>query len=177
MYQVQSAWGKVTDFTTNDIAESIYAQCDAYGNEYLLQDSLVCYHKDNKGISLTEQQISIWVRPVTHKTTAVWQICYQWKDGSISWDKLFKSKESLPRQIAEFGVAQGIDHEPAFNHLVKHVLKIREPLIASVRKWQAIYPKKNHEFGIELCKTVGQTLALDVKNWNTLQADIICNEL
>ena len=48
----------------------MYAQCDADGNQYLLLDALVDYLKDNKAIPLTEQQISIWGRPVTHKTPA-----------------------------------------------------------------------------------------------------------
>ena len=80
----------------------MYAQCDADGNEYLLLDLLVNYHKDNKAISLTEQQMSIWDRPVTQKTTASWQIRWQWKDGSISWEKLSELKEYHPVKTAEF---------------------------------------------------------------------------
>ena len=55
-------------------------------------------------------------------------------------------------QTAEFAVAQGIDHEPAFNWWVKHVLKKRDRIIASIRKWQTRYLKKNHKFGIELLR-------------------------
>ena len=123
MYHIEFAGGEVTELTTNVIVESMYAQCDADGNEYLLLDVLVDYHKDNKTMSLTEQQISIWGRPVTHKTSADWQICCQWKNDSTSWEKLSKLKESHPVQTAEFAVAQGIDHEPAFDWWVKHVLK------------------------------------------------------
>ena len=36
------------ELTTNIIAQSMYAQCDADGNKYLLLDALVDYHKDNK---------------------------------------------------------------------------------------------------------------------------------
>ena len=43
MYQVEFAGGKVTTFTTNIIAQSMYTQCDADGNEYLLLDALVDY--------------------------------------------------------------------------------------------------------------------------------------
>ena len=45
--------GKVTKLMTNIIAESLYAQCNADGNEYSLIDALVAYPKDNKAISLT----------------------------------------------------------------------------------------------------------------------------
>ena len=48
MYQVEFAGGKVTEFTANVIAESMYAQCNADGKEYLLLDVPVDYHKDNK---------------------------------------------------------------------------------------------------------------------------------
>ena len=77
MDQVEFAGSKVTELTTNAIAELIYAQCNACRNEYSFLDVLVDYFKDNKAISLTEQQTSIWGRPVTCKTTAVWQICCQ----------------------------------------------------------------------------------------------------
>ena len=73
-----------------------------------------------------EQQISIWIRLLTHKTTAGRQICSQWKDSSSSWEKLSALKESHPVQVAKFAIAQGIDHEPAFNWWVKHVLKKSE---------------------------------------------------
>ena len=39
-------------------------------------------------------------------------------------------------QTAEFAVAQGIDHKPAFDLWVKNVLKKRDRIIDSVRKWQ-----------------------------------------
>ena len=45
------AWnheGEVTELTTNVIVESMYAQCDADGNKYLLLSSLVDYHENNK---------------------------------------------------------------------------------------------------------------------------------
>ena len=75
MYQVEFAGGKVTELTTNVIAQSMYTQCDADGNAHLPLDVLVDNCKDNKAISLRHQQILVWGRSVTHKTTAGWQIC------------------------------------------------------------------------------------------------------
>mgnify|MGYP006191742737 CR=1 FL=1 len=80
-------------------------------------------------------------------------------------------------QTAEFAVAQGDDHEPAFNWWVKHVLKKRDRIIASNRKQQAGYLKRSRNFGIELPKTVEQAYALDAKNGITLWADAISKEL
>ena len=67
-------------------------------------------------------------------------------------------KECYPVQTAEFAVVEGFNHEPACNWLVMHVLKKRDRINASVRKWQ------RHKFGIDLPKTVKQALTLDAKN-------------
>ena len=56
-------------------------------------------------ISVAEQQTSIQDRSVTCMTTAGWQICCQWKDGSTSWEKLSELKESHLVQTAEFAIA------------------------------------------------------------------------
>ena len=168
MYQDEFAGGKVTELTTNIIAESMYAQCDIDGNEYLLLDALVDDCKHNKDISLIDWQITVQGRSVTCKTTAGKQICCHWKDGYTSWEKLSKLKESHPLQTAKFAVAQGSDHEPALNWWIKHVLNKRDRTIASIRKSQTRYLKKSHKSGIKLPKTVEQAYALDAKNGNTL---------
>ena len=62
-YQVEFG-GEVTELMANVIAESMNIQCDADRNEYLLLDVLVNYWKDNKAISLTDQQITVQGRPV-----------------------------------------------------------------------------------------------------------------
>ena len=69
-YQVEFAGGEVTELTANIIAESMYAQCDLEENEYLLLDVLVDYFKDNKAISLSNQQSTVQGRPVTCKSSA-----------------------------------------------------------------------------------------------------------
>ena len=99
------------------------------------------------------------------------------KDGSTSWKKLTELKESHPVQTAEFAIAQGIDNEPAFNWWVKHVLKKRDRIIASVRKRQTRYLKRRDKFGIEHPKTVEEAYALDAKDGNTFWADVISKEM
>ena len=152
----------------------MYAQCILEGNEYILLDVLVDYHRDNRTISLSDQQIIVWGTPVTHETTAGWQICCQWKDGSTSWEKLLELKKPHQVEIAEFAVPEGIDHEPAFNWWVKHVLKKKDRKIVSIRKWQTRCLKRSHKVGIELYKTVEKALAIDTKNNN---ADAISKEM
>ena len=67
-------------------------------------------------------------------------------------------KEFHPAQTAEIDDVQRIDHESAFNSCVKHLLKKRYRMIASIRKQQTRYLIKSHKFGIELPKTVDEAL-------------------
>jgi hypothetical protein len=105
------------------------------------------------------------------------QVCCQWKDGSTSWENLADLKESRPLETAEYAVTQGIDHEPAFNWWVSHVLKKRDQIISLVCKRTTSYLKRTHKFGIEVPKTVKEALALDRKNSNILWADSIAKEM
>ena len=65
-------WKNITNITptVNIIAESIHTQYDRNRKKYLLLDLLVDYHKDVQAMNLTDQQISAYGRPVTHKTAA-----------------------------------------------------------------------------------------------------------
>ena len=63
-----------------------------------------------------------------------------------------------------------IGHKPASNWWVKHVLKKRNRIVASIRKQQTIYLKKSH-------KEVPKAFALDAKNDTTSWADAISKEL
>ena len=69
MYYKEFVGGEVTKSTANIIADSMCTQCDAGGNKYLLLDSLINYHNDDKAIFFIDQQTSIWGRPITCKTT------------------------------------------------------------------------------------------------------------
>jgi hypothetical protein len=110
-------------------------------------------------------------------STIGWKVCCQWKDGSTSWENLADLKDSHPYETAEYAVTQGIDHKPAFNWWVPHVLKKRDQIISLVCKRTTRYLKRTHKFGIEVPKTVKETLALDRKTSNTLWADAIAKEM
>ena len=105
----------MTELTANAIAEAMFAQCDEDGNEYVLFDAFVDFRKDGTALSIADQKVVVKGSPSLHCTTVGWQLCCQWKDGSRSWEKLSGLKESHPVQTAEYAVAQGIDHKPAFN--------------------------------------------------------------
>lgn len=178
LYLVEFDDGQQAELAANVIAQSIYAQCDPDGNQYLLLDSFVDFEKDGtKAIALTDQVTTRNGRQFTKKSTIGWRVCCQWKDGSTSWQKLSDLKESHPVQVAEYAVAQGIDHEPAFNWWVSHVLKKRDRIISLVKQRNARYLKRTHKFGIELPKTVKEALAIDNKNGNTYWQDAIAKEM
>jgi hypothetical protein len=74
-------------------------------------------------------------------------------------------------------MTQGIDHKPAFNWWVPHVLKKHDRIISLVRKRTTRYLKQTHKFGIEVPKTVKEALDLDRKNGNTLWVDAIAKQM
>ena len=74
MCQVAFAGGYVTELTANITVESMYVQCDADRNENLLLDFLIDYEKDDKAISISDHEISVWDRRVTCNSTAGWPI-------------------------------------------------------------------------------------------------------
>ena len=111
------------------------------------------------------------------RSTAGWQVCAQWKDGSSSWQKLSDFKESHPVETAEYAVAQGLEQEPAFNWWVPHVLKKRERIISLVRQREARYLKRNEKFGIAVPRTAKEAYDVDAQNGNTFWADAISKEM
>jgi hypothetical protein len=71
----------------------------------------------------------------------------------------------------------GINHEPAFNWWVPHVLRKRDRIISAVAKRFARFLKRTHKFDIEIPRTIKEALELDRRNGNTLWADAIAKEM
>jgi hypothetical protein len=99
------------------------------------------------------------------RSTIGWQLCCQWKDGSTSWENLADLKGSHPIETAKYAKILGIDHEPAFNWCIPHILRKRDHIISLVRKRNPRYLKRTRKFGI------------DKKNGNTFWADAIAKEM
>ncbi len=110
-------------------------------------------------------------------STIGWQLCCQWKDSSTSWENLADIKECHPIETTKYAKILGIDHEPAFNWWVPHVLRKRNRIISLVRKRNPHYLKRTLKFGIELPKTIKEALECDKKNDNTFWADAIAKEM
>jgi hypothetical protein len=123
--EVEFPNSEAAEYAANIIAENMYAQCDAEGNQYLLMDSLVDYKSDGHAIKVADMFVIRNGRQHMRKTTIGWKFCVQWKDGTTTWERLAGLKESYPVEVAEYAVAQGIDHEPAFVWWVPFTLKKR----------------------------------------------------
>jgi hypothetical protein len=147
--------GDQTELTANMIAESLYLQCDPNGNQYVLLKEIVNHRCLPTATKLSDQKIACADGKTYLKHSTIgWQLCCQWKDGSTSWENLADLKESHPIDTAKYTKILGIDHEPAFNWWLPHVLRKRDRIISPVRKRDPCFLKRTHKFGIELPKTV-----------------------
>ena len=142
--------GSVGQYSANVIAENMFAQCDLDGNQYLLMDAIVDHKSNGSAVKFADRFVTVNGRQHHRKTTVGWKLCIQWKDGSMTWERLADLKESYPIEVAKYAVSQGIDHEPAFTWWVPFVLKKRDRVIAVVNKH---YHKWTHKFGFEVPKT------------------------
>ena len=138
LYLVEFPDGEVTELTANTIATTMYANCDAEGNEYILLGSIIDWRKKDNAISLEEQEVTENGKKYLRRTTAGVELCCKWKDGTTSYQPLSLLKESHPVQLAEFAVAMGIDNDPAFNWWVKPVLKRRDIFNLSLVRWEIL---------------------------------------
>ena len=131
----------------------MYAQCDPDRNQYILFDSLIDFRHSTTALCYDDQKVTTDGRTHYRRSTAGWQLCCQWKDGSTSWYKLSDLKESHPIETAEYAVTQGLDGELVFNWRVPHVIKKRAHIMYLVKKRSTRYLKKTHKFGVQVPKT------------------------
>ncbi len=153
-------------------------QCDPDVNQYVLLEEIVNHQRLPAAVKLSDQKIfHADGKTYLKRSTVGWQLCCQWKDSSMSWENFADLKESHPIETVEYAKILGIDHEPAFNWRVPHVLRKRDHIICLVRKKNPRYLKRAHKFGIELPKTIKEALEHDKKNGNTFWADTIAKKM
>jgi hypothetical protein len=151
VYEVRFPDRRTEELAANVIAEAVYGQCNADGNQYVLLDAIVDYRKDPSMAVARDDQVTIVDgKKIVKRSTRGWELCCEWKDGSTSWQKLADLKESHPLQVAEFAFAAQIADEPAFNWWVSWVLKKRDRIISLVKRRSARYHKRTHKYGIEV---------------------------
>ena len=88
-YVVEFEDGEQAELAANTIDQSMYAQCDPEGNQYFMFHSIVDFRRSTTALYYYDQKfLKADGRSFMRQTTAGWQLCIQWKDGSTSWDKL-----------------------------------------------------------------------------------------
>ncbi|KAL7478281.1 hypothetical protein ACHAW6_004053 [Cyclotella cf. meneghiniana] len=132
VYEVHFPDGHTKELVVNILAEAIYAPCDPDDNQNVILDSIMYYQKNpDVAISCHNQVKIVDGKKVVSHSTQGWELCFEWKDDSISWYKLSLSvtlitsddiaywqklsdlKESHPLQVTEFVLAIDIPNEPA----------------------------------------------------------------
>ena len=68
------------ELAANVIATNMYAQCDPEGNQYVLLDSLIDFHRSTTALCYDDQKFAANGRTHYRRSTAGWHLCCQWKD-------------------------------------------------------------------------------------------------
>ena len=158
-YEIEFPDGSVDEVEANIIAESMVSECDPEGRQYRLFKEISDHRKDDTALSVAERlYVTRAGNPVSKKTTRGWHILVKWRDGSMSWHRLADIKESYPVQLAEYAVANGIGHEPAFKWWVEKTLKRKERMINKIK---SKYWRSTHKFRIEIPKSVEEAYNID----------------
>ena len=158
-YKIEFTDGTHERYQANVIAENMYAQVDSEGNQYLLLQEITDHRSDNSAIPISEGTVrSANGSQKPKKMTRGWFLLVQWRDGSISWERLADLKASNPVEVAEYAVVNRLVEEPAFKWWVPHVIRRRNRIISKVK---SRYWKMTHKFGIRLPKTVEEALEID----------------
>ena len=87
-YIVEFEDDEQAELAANNIAQSMYDQCDPEGNQYVMFDSIVDFRRSTTALCYADQKVlKADGRSFMLRTTAGWNLCIQWKDGSTLWEK------------------------------------------------------------------------------------------
>ena len=103
-----------TELTANLIDESMYAQCDPDGKQYLLLADIVDHMSLPNAIELAHQKVvHADGRTYLRRLTVGWQLCCQWIDGSTCGQNIYGRSQVTAEQssvVRESGIV--IVHDP-----------------------------------------------------------------
>jgi hypothetical protein len=173
-YEIEFPDGCIHEYTTNVIAENMYAQCDIDGRQYNSMEGIVYHKTDGHALEPSDMYINHGSNKQVRKTTRGWSLCVEWKDGTTRWERLADIKESNPVEVDEYAAAKSLLEAPDFVWWASHVLKKRSIIISAVTKR---YHKRTHKFGIEVRKSWDDCVRLDKENDNTLWQDAAMKEM
>lgn len=76
-YEVEFPNGEAAEYAANVIAENMFAQCDAEGNQYLLMGSIVDYKSDGHAVKVVDVFVFLDGRRHMRKNTIGWKLWVQ----------------------------------------------------------------------------------------------------
>jgi hypothetical protein len=82
-YEIEFPDGRSDDYTVNAIAENMYAQWGAEGNQYNLMEIIIDHKTDGHALDHTDMYIRHGSKNQFRKTTKGWHLCFEWRDGTI----------------------------------------------------------------------------------------------
>ena len=86
-----------------------------------VHESFMLEYFSNTGkVTVEDQMVTVKGQSTNRKLTTYQAFCSEWKDDSTSWKKFSNHKN----------LAQGIEHDPAINQWIHHVLKKTAGLIS-----------------------------------------------
>ena len=145
-YNVEISDVSSQELTANIFAELMFAQVYSEVHHYQLLQELTDHMKDRSAIPISDGMVrSHNDNMVPKKTTQVWDLLADWKDGSSSCISLKYLKAFNPVDIAKYAAGKRLDAEPAFKWWMRDVLRLRNIIIAKVKDR---YWRKAHRFGI-----------------------------
>jgi hypothetical protein len=173
-YENEFPDGRSDEYTTNVIAENMYAQCDIEGRQYNLMEGIIDHRTNGHAVAPAGMYIKHGSNKKVTKTTKGWHLCVEWKDGTTSWEHLADLKERNPVEVAEYSYTKTFLNTPAFIWWAPRVLQKRTIIIADVTKR---YHKRTHKLGIEVPKSWDDCVKLGKDNANTLWQDAVRKEM
>ena len=82
----------------------------------MLMDEIINYRIKDDAVPMSEGTYKTPTGAIRKfKTTKVWELYIQWKDGSANWVALKDLKDSFPVEISDYALAKVITEEPAFS--------------------------------------------------------------
>ena len=87
----------------------MYAQVNNEGNKYLLLSEITDHKSDGSTIQIADGMTrSANEQEKPKVTTRGWHLLIQWKDSTVSWEKLTNIKASNPIEVAKYTVANNL---------------------------------------------------------------------
>ena len=155
----------------------MYAQCDPDGDHYLMLDYIVDFRSSTTAFCYSEQNFAKNGCTYRRKYKSGWQLLFQWKDVSTSWQKLADLKQSHLIETSEYAISQNLQGEHVCNWWVPQVIKERKHIIFLVKKLSARYLKTTHKFGVRLPKSADKAYKIDSENGNFLWTNTIAMQM